>query len=213
MKRHAVTFLALAVIASAGAVQAATLPKVEDVDAPRHLRSDVRFVPMTRSERFRDYLNSTFGYRALARNSVRAEIGQIRNDPKEWGGRAPGFAKRLGSGFATNVIRQSLKYGLSGVLHEDNRYLKSGRVGFWKRSRYAVMSTFMARRDNGTRKVSISSIGSVAGSSFLSRIWLPQTVATASAAGSSFGITIGAELGANMLREFWPDLKKRFRRN
>lgn len=210
MNRSAV---ALLILGATSLTQGETIARVKDADVARQLRSDVRFMPMTRSERFRNYLNSMFGYRAMARGGLHAEISQLRHDPKEWGGQAPGFAKRLGSGMATNVIRQSLKFGLSGVLHEDNRYLRSGRVGFWKRSRYAALSTVMARRDNGSRRVSISGLGSMAGSSFISRAWLPHTVATAGAAGSSFGIALGAEFGVNMLREFWPDLTKRFRRN
>jgi hypothetical protein len=32
------------------------------------------------------------------------------------------------------------------------------------------------------------------------------------AGASSFGISIGVSVGSNVLREFWPDLKRHFRR-
>ena len=174
---------------------------------------DLDFAPMTRSARLRDYLDGALGAHAFTNAVLRAEVGQLTGNPKEWGRGLRGFMKRAGSGFAQHFIRQTLRYAISSLLHEDNRYLRSGRAGFWKRSRYALASSFLARHDNGHRKVSISGIGSAAGASFISRAWLPRSVATAGAGASSFGITIGADIGANMLHEFWPDLKRHFQRH
>jgi hypothetical protein len=170
------------------------------------------FSPMTRGERLRGYLTGTFGHNSLAAAAVRAEIGQWRHDPKEWGRDASGYGQRMGSAFAQHFIRHTLEYGASSLLHEDNRYLRSGRAGFWKRMKYAVASSFLARHDNGRRSAGISRLGSAAGAAFISRAWLPRSIATVGAGASSFGISIGVSVGSNVLREFWPDLKRHFRR-
>lgn len=168
--------------------------------------------PMTRSERFHEYLRGMFGRKALAMSATHAELGQLTNTPKEWGGGAEGFAKRLGSGYGHHFVRKTLEYGMSSILHEDNRYRRSGKHGFFKRTGYAVTSTFLTRRDNGRRGFGFSKVGSAGGASFLSRLWMPHALATAGAGASSFGITLGVDAGSNVVREFWPEIKHKFRR-
>jgi hypothetical protein len=171
------------------------------------------FAPMTRSERFRNYLTGTFGLKALNKSAATAEIMQLQNVPVEWGKNPAGFGARFGSVFAQHLVKGTLQYGVSAALHEDNRYLQSGKKGFWKRTGYAVSSTFLARRDNGRRRFSFSKIGGAGGAAFISRSWLPGSIATAGAGASSFGVLIAFDAGSNVFREFWPDLKRRFRRN
>jgi hypothetical protein len=100
------------------------------------------------------------------------------------------------------VIRGTLEYGASGLLHEDNRYLHSDKKGFWKRTGYALASSFLTRHDNGKRGFAFSRIGSAGGAAFIVRAWLPRSVATVGAGASSFGITVALDAGANVLREF-----------
>jgi hypothetical protein len=73
--------------------------------------SGIAFTPMTRSERLRHYLASTFGAGSLARATLSAETGQITRSPKEWGRDPGGYAARFGSAFAHHVIRGTLEYG------------------------------------------------------------------------------------------------------
>ena len=170
------------------------------------------FAPITHSEQLRHYLTGAFGPKALNKTAASAGIMQLRNAPKEWGRNPAGYGSRFGSAFAQHFIRGTLQYGASAALHEDNRYLPSGKKGFWKRTGYAASSTFLARRDNGKRRFSFSKIGSAGGAGFISRAWLPSSIATASAAASSCGLIIAFDAGSNMFREFWPDLKHHFGR-
>jgi len=171
------------------------------------------FAPMTDSERLRNYLTGTFGPAALERTAASAELMQLRDIPIEWGRNPSKYGVRLGSAFAQHFIRGTLQYGVSSALHEDNRYQRSGRNGIWKRTGYAISSTFLARRPNGRRRFSLSKVGSAGGAAFISRAWLPGSIATAGAGASSFGLTIAFDVGSNVFREFWPDLKRHFGRN
>jgi hypothetical protein len=171
------------------------------------------FAPMTRSERFRKYLTSTFGPKAIDKTMAAAEIMQLRDVPREWGKRPTGFGTRFGSAFAEHFVRGTLQYGASALLHEDNRYVRSGKHGFGKRTGYAISSTFLARRDDGSRRFAFSRIGSAGGAAAISRAWLPSSLVTAGSAAGSFGTLIAFDAGSNVFREFWPDLKRSFRRN
>lgn len=213
MKTQLISVIALAMTTTAGiaTAQNASDPELKPPAVESPICDD--FIPMTRSERLRHYLGSTFGPKALARSALRAEFGQATKTPKEWGSGAGGLATRFGSAFAQHFTRNTLEYGASSLLHEDNRYVRSGKKRFWKRTGYAMASTFVTRHDNGRLGFAFSRVGSAGGASFISRLWMPHSIATVGAGASSFGITIGIDMGANVMREFWPDLKRHFRRN
>jgi hypothetical protein len=170
------------------------------------------FVPMTSSERLRDYLMSVADAQAVVVPAASAGIRQAKNSPKEWGGGADGYFDRIGDAYAHHFIRRTLQYGASAALHEDNRYFASGQEGFFRRTKYAIRSTFLARHDNGQQYLSISRFGGAAGAAFISRIWQPRSTNTAGDGAVSFGVAIGSDVGFNVLREFWPDLKRHFRK-
>ncbi len=61
-------------------------------------------------------------------------------------------------------MRQTMMYGAADALHEDNRYASiRHEAGAGARLKYAVASTFLARKDDGTRRFSYSRLGSYVG--------------------------------------------------
>ena len=114
------------------------------------------FPPMTRSERFRNYLVRIAGPQPFITAAAAAGISQAEDTPKEWRGGAERYGKRIGDAYAQQFIRGTLEYGISAALHEDNRYFKSGQTGFLRRTKYAIVSTLLARHDNGNTYFSFS---------------------------------------------------------
>ncbi len=171
------------------------------------------FEPMTRSERLAHYVTGLVDPESIFRALASGGIRQAEGSPKEWGGGAQGYSYRVGDSFARHVIRNTLEYGASAALHEDNRYFASGQQGFARRTKYAVASTFLARRDNGERRISFSRLGGEAGAAFISRIWQPRSTTSAGDGATSFGISMATAVGFNVFREFWPDLRGRFRKS
>lgn len=166
------------------------------------------FAPMTASERFRLYLRRAFDPGSIIESAAGAGIRQWEDTPKEWKHGAEGYGDRFGSAYATHFIRETLEYGASAALREDNRYIRSGESGFWKRSKHAVVYTFMARNDAGNEHFAFSRFGSAAGAAFISRIWQPHSTNSAGDGAVVFGGTIGSDVGANMFHEFWPDIRR-----
>ena len=72
------------------------------------------------------------------------------------------------------------------------------------------MSTFLARHDNGSRSFSFSRIGGTAGSAFISREWQPPSTTSAGDGAVVFGLNMATQVGFNVFREFWPDMKRHF---
>ena len=170
------------------------------------------FVPMTASERARKYILGAFGPGAILRAAASAGISQATVSPKEWGVGPQAYGDRFGNAFAKHVVREALEYGMSAALHEDNRYFRSTESGFFKRSKHALASVFVARNDAGGEHFAFSRFGSVLGSSFISRLWQPRSEDSSGDAGVSFGLTMVSDIGFNFFHEFCPrGLTKHFR--
>jgi len=164
------------------------------------------FKPMTRDERFHHYVSGTFSVESLVRSAAGAAILQGTNTPSEWGQGAEGYARRFGNSYAQHITRQTIMYGASDMLDEDNRYLPSGRTGAGPRLKYAIESTFLARRHDGSRRLSFSRLGSYAAVAFISREWQARSTNGAQNAATSFGTTLGSEVGFDIAREFLPSI-------
>jgi len=170
------------------------------------------FVPMTASERARKYILGAFGPGAILRAAASGGISQWTETPKEWGVGPEAYGDRFGNAFAKHVVREALEYGMSAALHEDNRYFRSTETGFFKRSKHAVASAFVARNDVGGEHFAYSRFGSVLGASFVSRLWQPRSEDGSGDAVMSFGLTMAADIGFNFFHEFCPrTLTRHFR--
>jgi hypothetical protein len=165
---------------------------------------------MTHSERLRHYLTGLVDFESIVRAGASAGLKQLSNKPSEWGGGMEGYGYRYGDVFAQHVVRGTIQAGVAAALHEDNRYFVSHQTGFFHRAGYALKSTIMARHDNGEQYLSVSRFSGAAGSAFISRIWQPRSLNTPGDGAVNFGTAIGVDAGFNVLREFWPDVKRRF---
>ena len=112
------------------------------------------FHPMTQAERNHLYFSTMINPLSFARCAFSAGIDQWNDKPAEWEQGASGYGKRFANILGQYSIQRTVTYGLSSVLHEDNRYFNSGKQGFWSRTGYALSSGILARHDNGTRHFS-----------------------------------------------------------
>ena len=205
--------LATVLLTVAGSAIAHDSDGSESVPSIPGQAQSAEFTPQTRSERFTDYVKGTFGPRSLVVAAAHAGLDQALDRPKEWDSSIAGFGDRLGNAYAKHIIRQTVQFGAATALHEDDRYLASHQTGVWNRTKYAITSTFLARRDNGDRCFALARMSGAASAAFISRAWQPASTSGMGSAASSFGFTIAGDLGTNIVKEFWPDLKRRFRRN
>lgn len=162
------------------------------------------YVPMTPSDRLKYYRKSVFTTGVFLRTSAGSGISQLTNTPSEWGQGTAGYARRYANSYGQRLIRETLAYGASSLLDEDNRYLRSERQGIGPRLGYAIESTFMARRSDGTGRISWSRIGAVAATAFISLAWQPHSTGGVKNGFASMATEAGDEVGLNVFREFLP---------
>jgi hypothetical protein len=167
-----------------------------------------QFRPLTFSERSHLYLRSMINPLSFVRVAASAGIDQAKDKPEEWEQGASGYGKRYANIFGQYSIQRTVTWGMSCALHEDNRYFNSGKHGFWPRSRYAVESGILARRDDGSRRFSFSQVGGTAAGAFLARPWLPPSQSSAADGAESFAISLGTNVAFSFVKEFLPDIAR-----
>ncbi len=155
--------------------------------------------------RLRDYKHSLYGKPTIGATAAAAGINQLRNSPREWGGGLEGFAKRFGSAVGEHAVKATIELGVSAWHHEDLHYHPSHLHGTLPRMKYALVSTFVVPRTNKPGKtVALGRISGSMGAGLISRVWQPVSTAGLGAGIASGGISLGASVGLNMAREFWP---------
>lgn len=167
-----------------------------------------QFKPLTAKKRFKVYSDDLLSPFHFFMAGVSAGVTQAQNVPPEWGQGAEGFGRRYANYYATATVSDMLQMVGEDLLHEDNLYYGSGEHGIWKRVKYAVKSSVLARGGDGTQHFSISQIGSTAGAAFISRLWQPKDDRSASNGAESFGIALATNAGVNVVREFLPDVTR-----
>jgi hypothetical protein len=185
-------------------------PPAPSVVLPAGL-SETLYVPMTQAERLQYFLKGTFSVSSLVKSGLGAAIAQGRDSPHEWGQGAMGYARRYGNSHAQHIVLQTVTYGTSSMLGEDNRYFVSGKQSFRSRAFYAVGSTFLARRSDGTRRISYSRISGIAASALISRAWHPPSTNGMRDALNNGVSTAATQAGFNVGREFFPKVFNRLK--
>ena len=164
------------------------------------------FKPLTQQERTRIYVKSLVNPVMYFKGALSGAIDLSNDKPEEWEQGASGYGKRVGNILAQYGIQRTVTFGLSSLLHEDNRYFGSGQKGFWRRTGFAIADSFLARHDNGRRYPSASLIGGFAAAAFVSRSWQPSSTRSMGDGAVSFGYTMGYNVLACIAKEFLPDV-------
>lgn len=138
---------------------------------------------------------------------------QWRNDPAEWGQGAAGYGRRFASNLGYSAVRNAVGFALDSSLREDPRYFRSKRTGLWPRTRDVYKQTFIGRTDSGRSTFAFWRFGSAYSAGFISNAWEPKSVNSVGDALVIGTLRIAGDTAANWFREFWPDIKRKLRRN
>jgi len=159
---------------------------------------------LTVREKYQVALERTFDPAEILRLSLGAGIDQWRNYPSEWGQGWDAFGVRMASALGQQLVREQLEFGVGAIDHEDPRHQLSGLSGVWPRARFAIVHTFVSRSDSGANMPAYSRFIGDYGAAFISRQWYPDRFHTVGQGLEAGTVSLGFDVGMNILREFWP---------
>ncbi len=164
------------------------------------------FQPLIQKQRNDIFAKSLINPVWYLKGTASAAMNQWQDIPEPWEQGASGYGKRFADIMGQYAIKKTVMFGLESLLHEDNRYFGSGKKGFWPRTGYALSSGILARHDNGKRYPSASLLIGFGSAAYVSRLWQPAGARSTGDAASSFGISMGWNIGLGVVKEFLPDL-------
>jgi hypothetical protein len=215
--RHAVVFF-LAVVFIGSTPRAAFCQTAIDAEATdqapaaRSLTADA-YVPITGEQRVDWIVDGTIGRQSLLLVGPLATIWSTGfNTPSEWGRTWSGAAKRYAEREADVAISNTIEAGVGALWGEDPRYIPSGRKGIWPRARYAIKTVVLAQRPDGSLKPAWGRYAGNVFNNLIENAWLPPSVTTPGQTAWRSGLGLLGRLGGNAWEEFWPDVRKRFRK-
>ena len=94
------------------------------------------------------------------------------------------------------------------LTHEDPRYYTLGKNGFFKRAIYAIDRTVITKNDRGANEFNISEIAGNASEAALSNLYYPASERGFGNSAKNFATQTVITAGANVLKEFWPDIRQ-----
>ena len=174
------------------------------VDAPSAISQSQQPDKLNLHERFTLYRRSIFTPFTIIAPALGAGFGQWEDEPPEWGQGAAGFGRRFGSNVGRRVIGETIRFGVAAADGEDPRFVRSQESGIWKRTMHAVGETFTSRTADGGRMPAYSRFAGIYGAAFAVNSWYPESRATTGRALRRGTTALGASVGFNVLREFFP---------
>ncbi|MBM3740247.1 MAG: hypothetical protein FJW39_31220 [Acidobacteria bacterium] len=171
------------------------------------------YVPPTWKERRTVFLKKMFGPQALVETVPGAAFDTAREFPSSWGRGAGGFGKRTLSQYGQFAVGEGIEMGVAAFRKEDPRYHRAGEgAAFSKRIGRIVASGVVTRNHEGNRTIALSRLGNIYGSWAIASRWNPPEVRSARSVFLNGSLGLGIKVGGNAFREFWPDIKKRLKR-
>jgi hypothetical protein len=171
------------------------------------------YVPISSKEKFKIAANDAFDRGTVALAAAFAGEGQLTNANQSFGQGAAGYSRYFATAYADLVIGDFMTEAIyPSLLHQDPRYFRRGTGSGMSRLGYSVGQLFRTRTDSGGRQFNYSEIVGNATAVAISNAYY-QDQRDFSSAASKLGTQIGVDMVSNILKEFWPDLKRKMTRH
>jgi hypothetical protein len=178
-----------------------------------NVSDQVNPLPLTNRQKFKLFARSSYDPVTLIAPVFKVPILQAMEGDSGFGTGFHGFAYRYGvslaDGTSSRLFRQFL---FPALLHEDPRFFRRGQGSVGSRLRYSFSRLFVTKRDSGQSTFNWSRLLGSAVSAGLSNTYYPESQRGRTTTVFSFGVSYLSEAGANIAKEFAPDISRRLKR-
>lgn len=170
------------------------------------------YEPLTTREKFKVASEDAFDRGTVALAALFGGEGQLTNSNRSFGQGVAGFSKYFGASYGDFVIGDYMTEAVfPTLLHQDPRYFRRGTGTGWSRLTYAMGQVFWTHSDSGGMQFNYSEILGNSAAVAVSTAYYADNRTAADAVGK-LGVQLGVDMAANVLKEFWPDLERKFSR-
>ncbi|HEY7498893.1 MAG TPA: hypothetical protein VH740_10285 [Vicinamibacterales bacterium] len=166
--------------------------------------------------RVRLFLDDTvFSPTLTPRLAFSAALDHRNNGPSAWGTGGSGYGKRMAARAGLVLSQAGVHHATAAALDLDPRgdQTRCGCTNPLRRAGYALGRTFVTRDRRGRAVPNVPLVAGAAGGALIAQTWYPRSDGPGRDAAQLATVTVIGQAGANLFREFAPDLKRLIRRN
>jgi hypothetical protein len=182
---------------------------------PQAAESDPQIAMDSTGEKWDYFVRETASPLTIGGGAFNATFSQMTNTDPKYGVNRIAFSERFGASVA-DITTQNFfgDFVMASALHEDPRYYRKGEGhSFWSRTGYAISRAMVTRTDGGGSTFNFDNVLGSAASAGFSNLYYPAASRTGIAIMMHFGIDVADTGFVNLVPEFWPDLRRKLRRN
>jgi hypothetical protein len=168
--------------------------------------------PLTSGQKFKVVARGMFDPVEFVWVGLLAGIDQASNSNPSYGQGAAGYGKRYATSFGDTLIENFMVGAIfPSMLHQDPRYFRLAKGSFLHRTGYALGRVFVTRSDSGVKQFNYSEIfGSAVAAGISTYSYHPESDQKLSNVGGVWGTQVCSDAVSFMLKEFWPDIHRKF---
>jgi len=170
------------------------------------------YEPLTSKEKFKLASQDAFDRGTVALAAMFGGLGQLSNSNRSFGQGVAGYSRYFGASYGDWFIGDYMTEAIyPTLLHQDPRYFRRSTGSGWSRLGYAMGQIFWTHRDSGGTQFNFSEVLGNSTAVAISNAYYADN-RSASNAVSSLSVQLGVDMASNILKEFWPDLERKFKR-
>jgi hypothetical protein len=168
------------------------------------------FHPITAKQKMTIAMKDSFDYPLAFLGGAYAGLYQLEDSHPQFGQGLKGYFRRFGTSYADQVIGNMFTEGLLPIaFHEDPRYFRLGEGKKSHRFNYALTRIFITKTDTGATSFNYAEVvgngtATLIGWSYYTDTRDPKDYFQA------FGTQLATDAISQVLKEFWPDIKRRY---
>ena len=177
-----------------------------------HYKPDLVLCSLEIKDKFFLFLHDSVDPETILSAGFDAGISQGENDDPSFGQGGKGYAKRLGVSYVDEVqFRFFKEFAYPTIFSEDPRYYRMGQGPVRRRFLHAVAHSVVAYNDHSRPMFNFSEwVGEISAIS-LGNLYHPGARRGFAPAAQNLAFDVGLDIGYDELREFWPEIARKFR--
>ena len=175
----------------------------------RTASQDLRGTTLNAKQKMTIAAKDSFDYPLFLLAGAFAGLDQLTNSDPSFGQGVKGYAHRLGAWYLDESIGNMMTEGIfPTLLHQDPRYFRKGSGRILGRAGYALSRVIITEKDGGGKQFDYSEWLGNATAVAISQTYHPDS-RTALDATEFVLEQVGTDAVSQMLKEFWPDIKRK----
>jgi hypothetical protein len=179
---------------------------------PRHYKPEAKLCTLKLKDKFILFVQDSADPVNFLSTAFDAGLDQAQDNEHSYGQGAAGYGRRYGADFGGGVSSRFFKdFAYPWIFSEDPRYYRLAHGSGKRRLLHAMEHAVVAHRDDGSRMFNFSEWLGTTSAIVLNNTYRPDAGRGVAVTAERVGYSILQDMGFDVLREFWPEISKKFR--